>query len=123
MLATTGMPQEAFRFLSWWTSTETQAQFALALESLMGSSARWPTANREAFLRIRWTNGQQQALLEQWGDVDDIPQLPGNYITNRNLTFAFRAVVYNNKTPREVLNRYNKEINKEIQRKWEEFGR
>ncbi|HSK69288.1 MAG TPA: extracellular solute-binding protein [Candidatus Limnocylindria bacterium] len=123
ILAATRMPDEAFRFIQWWTSTPVQAQFALALESLMGSAARWPTANREAFLRIRWTGEQQEALLTQWDDVDDIPQLPGNYITNRNLTFAFRAVVYNNRTPREVLNRYNKEINKEIQRKWEEFAR
>ncbi|MHC1785750.1 MAG: extracellular solute-binding protein [Christensenellales bacterium] len=122
LLANTSLPDQAFTFASWWTSSQTQAQFALALESLMGSAARWPTANREAFLHIKWTQQQQEALLTQWEDVDDIPQLPGNYITNRNLTFAFRAVVYNNKTPREVLNRYNKEINKEIQRKWEEFG-
>ncbi len=123
LLANTRMPRQGFEFASWWTSSETQAQFALALESLMGSAARWPTANREAFLRIKWTDRQQEALLTQWEDVDDIPQLPGNYITNRNLTFAFRAVVYSNKVPREVLNRYNKEINKEIARKWEEFGR
>lgn len=122
LLADTKLAQEGFQFASWWVSADTQARFALALESLMGSAARWPTANQEAFLRVKWTARQQEALLTQWADVDDIPQLPGNYITNRNLTFAFRAVVYNNRIPREVLNRYNKEINKEIQRKWEEFS-
>ena len=123
LLANTKLPEAGFQFASWWVSGDTQARFALALESLMGSAARWPTANREAFLRVKWTGPQQQALLTQWADVDDIPQLPGNYITNRNLTFAFRAVVYNHRIPREVLNRYNKEINKEIQRKWEEFSK
>jgi ABC-type glycerol-3-phosphate transport system substrate-binding protein len=123
ILGTSRMQQEAFTFISWWTSREVQARFALALEGLMGSAARWPTANREAFLRIKWTAAQQQALLTQWDSLQDIPQLPGNYITNRNLTFAFRAVVYQNQNPREVLGRYNKEINKEIQRKWEEFSK
>ena len=123
ILADTRHPQKAYDFASWWTSSEVQAQFGLALESLMGSSARWPTANREAFLRIKWNDAQQKALLRQWEDLDDIPQLPGNYITNRNLAFAFRMVVYQKGIPREVLNRYNREINKEIERKWEEFGK
>lgn len=123
LLSSTRQAEAGFRFASWWVSADTQARFALALESLMGSAARWPTANRDAFLRVKWTAAQQQALLTQWADVDDIPQLPGNYITNRNLAFAFRAVVYDHRIPREVLNRYNKEINKEIQRKWQEFSR
>lgn len=71
---------------------------------------------------MRWPRAQQQAILTQWAYVNDIPQLPGNYIINRNLSFAFRAVVYDNKIPREVLAKYNKEINKEIQRKWAEFS-
>ncbi len=112
----------AFDFISWWTSDDIQAEFGLALESLMGASARWPTANTGAFERMKWTLPQQKALLEQWNYVKDIPQLPGNYITNRNLSFAFRAVVYSKQNQREVLNKYNKEINKEILRKWAEFG-
>jgi len=123
ILSASQMPEEAFTFIRWWTSEEVQSRFAIALEGLMGSAARWPTANRDAFLRIKWTDAQQQALLTQWDALQDVPQLPGNYITNRNLTFAFRAVVYQHQVPREVLGRYNKEINKEIQRKWEEFGR
>ena len=113
---------DAFRFISWWTSDETQTTFGLSLENLMGAAARWPTANKNAFLSMRWPRAQQQAILTQWAYVNDIPQLPGNYIINRNLSFAFRAVVYDNKIPREVLAKYNKEINKEIQRKWAEFS-
>ncbi len=112
----------AFEFISWWVSSDIQTEFGHALESLMGASARWPTANTAAFERMKWTLPQQKALLEQWKYVKDIPQLPGNYITNRNLSFAFRAVVYNKQNQREVLNKYNKEINKEIRRKWAEFG-
>ncbi len=123
ILVATSLKQEAaFAFISWWVSDETQAEFGLALESLMGASARWPTANTGAFERMKWTQNQQAALMEQWKYVKDIPQLPGNYITNRNLAFAFRAVVMSKQNQREVLNKYNKEINKEIKRKWAEFG-
>ena len=122
LIAASREQEAAFKFISWWVSDETQAEFGLALESLMGASARWPTANIHAFERMKWTLGQQQALREQWKYVKDIPQLPGNYITNRNLAFAFRAVVYNKQNQRETLNKYNKEINKEIKRKWAEFG-
>ena len=122
LIATSKEQAAAFAFISWWTGDDIQAEFGLALESLMGASARWPTANTGAFERMKWTLPQQKALLEQWEYVKDIPQLPGNYITNRNLSFAFRAVVYNKQNQREVLNKYNKEINKEILRKWAEFG-
>ncbi len=122
LIATSQKQEAAYAFISWWVSDDTQAEFGQALESLMGASARWPTANTGAFERMKWTLDQQAALKEQWKYVKDIPQLPGNYITNRYLAFAFRAVVYNKQNQREVLNQYNKEIDKEIQRKWAEFG-
>ena len=40
----------------------------------------------------------------------------------RNLSNAFRRVVFYGETPREVLNRYNAIINKEILRKRKEYG-
>jgi ABC-type glycerol-3-phosphate transport system substrate-binding protein len=122
LIATSREQEAAFKFISWWVSDETQAEFGQALESLMGASARWPTANIGAFERMKWTVSQQAALKEQWKYVKDIPQLPGNYITNRYLAFAFRAVIYLKQNQREVLNQYNKEIDKEIKRKWAEFG-
>lgn len=122
LVATSKEQESGYRFIDWWTSNEIQADFGLSVESLMGSAARWPTANKEAFESMKWSPSQQAALKEQWQYVTDIPQLPGNYITNRNIAFAFRAVAYNRKNAREVLNTYNKEINKEIKRKWEEFN-
>lgn len=121
IMAASKHQEAAFKFISWWTSDETQTIFGQSLENLMGAAARWPTANIHAFQQMRWTQAQKDAIWEQWQDVDDIPQLPGNYIINRNLSFAFRAVVYDDKIPREVLAKYNKEINKEIARKWAEF--
>ncbi|MFQ8952098.1 MAG: hypothetical protein ACLR56_03150 [Oscillospiraceae bacterium] len=43
------------------------------------------------------------------------------YIT-RNIYNAYRKVTVNNSNPREVLYKYNTEINNELERKREEFG-
>ncbi len=116
-------PEAAFTFLKWWVSSDVQSRFGVALEGLMGPAARYPTANRIAFEKLPWTQKQADTLASQWAFVKDIPQLPGNYITNRNLSFAFRKVVYDYANQRETLYQYNREINKEIARKWMEFGK
>lgn len=78
-----------------------------------------PTAT--PFLRLPWSVKQQQNLLEQWDKCVYLPQVPGGYFIDRNLTNAFRQVVIMNKNPRETLLDYNKEINQEISRKRKEF--
>ena len=42
--------QNAWKFLSWWASTETQVRFGREMEALLGASARYATANKNAFL-------------------------------------------------------------------------
>lgn len=122
ILSNTKMPDEAFQFISWWTDTEAQSRFGYGLEELMGASARYPTANVKSFDSLPWSKTQAENLKAQWESVTSIPQVPGNYYINRNISFAFRAVVYNYANERETLYRYNREINKEIRRKREEFG-
>lgn len=115
-------PEAAYQFISWWTSEEVQARYGTELEYLMGPAARYATANKLAFERLPWSGREAENLKMQWQNVLDIPQLPGNYYTSRNLSFAFRRVVYNWANERETLNKFNQEINKEIMRKRVEFG-
>jgi ABC-type glycerol-3-phosphate transport system substrate-binding protein len=114
--------QDVFDFLSWWVSADAQAQFGLELENLMGAAARYPTANVEAFERLPWEPEQMDALITQWERVVEAPQIPGGYYVGRNISFAFRAVVYQNANERETLYKYDKEMNKEIIRKRIEFN-
>ncbi len=114
--------EDAWTFLKWWTSAEVQARYGLELEYLIGAAARYNTANRDAFTSLPWSADERESLERQWEQVWDVPQLPGNYFTNRNLQFAFRRVVYYYENERETLFRYNEEINQEILRKREEFG-
>lgn len=122
ILGNTKQPENAYKFLKWWVSAEAQGRFGVELEQNMGSSARYPTANVEAFDQLPWTKSQADSLSAQWEAVTDVPQIPGNYYITRNVSFAFRAVVYKNENERESLYKYNKEINKEIDRKRKEFN-
>lgn len=122
LLADSKYQEEGYEFLRWWTGADAQIEFAASLEQIMGPSARYPTANREAFETIAWTTEQSQNLQQQWADVIAIPPVPGNYQIQRNLNFAFRSVVYQQTNPRETLNRYNNDINEVISRKRLEFG-
>jgi ABC-type glycerol-3-phosphate transport system substrate-binding protein len=122
IVAGTGKENAAWEFLKWWTGADAQASYGLELEYLIGPAARYDTANKEAFRRLPWSTNEQANLFDQWEQVWDIPQLPGNYITARNIQYAFRRVVYYWENERETLYEYNKDINKEIARKRREFG-
>ena len=112
----------AWEFIEWFTSAEIQADYGRQIEALLGSAARYDTANLEAFQMLPWSNAQQKQLLKQWSEVKGIPQVPASYYISRNLYNAFRNVTLNNSNPREVLYKYNQEINREIERKRVEFG-
>lgn len=111
-----------YKFLDWWTSHEVQTEFGTELETVLGSSARYNTANLKAFERLPWSREEMVVIETQWKDIWDIPQTPASYYIGRNLTNAFRAVVFRNENPREVMNRYSKDMDKELKRKRLEFG-
>ena len=113
--------QEAFSFMSWWVSTDTQKQYGNDLEATVGVAARYATANIDAFKQLGWTNTEITNLLDQWKWVKNVNEIPGNYLIQRDLTNAFRATVDNNLEPNRELSIYNKDINDEIARKRKEF--
>lgn len=121
-LADTEYPEEAYAFLKWWVSAETQSEFGVRLEQTLGVAARYATANLEAFESIPWNSTQAEVLRRQRENTVAVEQIPGSYYIARNLSFAFRGVVYSNQNLRETLYRYNIEINKELQRKQKEFN-
>ena len=113
----------AWEFLSWFTSASVQTDFGRGLESLMGSAARYPTANEEAFMQLPWSNQDFNRLMAQYEYVRGIPQVPGGYFTNRQIQNAFFAVVTGERIgPRAALTDRVRYINDEIRHKRQEFG-
>ncbi|MGN0432233.1 MAG: extracellular solute-binding protein [Lachnospiraceae bacterium] len=124
IMADTENPEASWEFIKWWTSAETQTQYGREMEGLMGSAARVPTANYEAFLNMPWPVDDFEALKESMECVKGIPQVPGGYYSWRNVYNAFYTVVTETDTalPREELMDKVIYINAEIDYKREELG-
>lgn len=99
-----------------------RGRYAGDLESKIGVIARVPVANKDAFGALDWDPKTAGLLAEQWAQVREIPQVPGNYYLDRDLINAFRDVVYNGRNSLEAIQEYGRRINGEIARKREEFG-
>ena len=124
IMADTEYPQECWEFLKWWTSADVQTQYGREMESLMGSAARVPTANLEAFANMPWPVDDYEALEEAFQWVKGIPQVPGGYYSWRNVNNAFYTVTTETDTasPREELMDKVIYINAEIDYKRQELG-
>ena len=124
IMADTEYPDACWEFLKWWTSAEVQTQYGREMESLMGSAARVPTANLEAFSNMPWPIDDFEALEKAFEWVKGIPQVPGGYYSWRNVNNAFYTVTTETDTasPREELMDKVIYINAEIDYKREELG-
>jgi len=115
-------PEQSWKFLQWWSSTETQEQFAKEVEALMGAEARWNTANKEAFLSLAWNDEDVEVLEEMWQWAQETPTVLGSYMTTRHMTNAWTTVVISGGDVREALEQAVKDINREMRSKQEEYG-
>lgn len=114
--------QNAWEFMKWWVSTDTQVRFGREIESLLGSSARYATANKEAFEQLSWGGDQIKILQEQLEWSVGYREIPGGYYTARHITNAIRKVINDKEDARETLLDYTRVINDEIRKKRKEFG-
>jgi len=114
-------PEACWEFIDWWSLSQTQYNYAISLEALLGMASRSQTANLEAFNKLAWGNEIKENLAKQRSSVVEFEETPGEYVLSRSLDNAFRSVVYNGKNARE---RYEQEvitINEELERKSKEF--
>ena len=112
----------AWKFMSWWVGTEAQKTFGREMESVLGASARYQTANREAMEQLYWSKAQLAVLQEQMSHTHGFPEIAGGYSTTRHMTNAIRRVITTKEDPRETLLTYARTINEEIRIKRQEFN-
>lgn len=122
MLKSAKDKDSAWDFMQWWTSKDAQVRFGREMESILGASARYPTANIEALAELPWPTKDFKILKEQGEWVTGIPEVPGGYFTPRHIENAFKGVINNGANPRETLLDYIDLINEEITLKRHEFG-
>lgn len=121
ILNTSKKKEAAWKFVKWWNNTETQLQYANTVESVMGTSARYPAADPEVIKRLPWSNAELTQILSQMQSTVGIPAVPGNYMLTRMVLYSFNNVVAEGANPRETLYLNLKTIDKEITNKRREF--
>ncbi len=111
--------ENAWKFVKWFTETETQVQYGRQIEGLLGTMGRFDTANLEALGQLSWSEDELARLRDQQEELVEIPITPASYAVTRNIMNAFRETVNEKQNPRDTLIWYNRDINEEIERKHE----
>lgn len=114
-------PEASWKFMKWQVSSDVQAEYGNGQVALIGPAAKYSTANMEALKKMSWTTEEYNNLISQFNSLASIPNYPGAYIIDRYLNFAFLNAYEDGLEPTEQLKGYVKDINKEINRKREEF--
>ncbi len=122
MVEQRGTRQEAWEFIKWWTSAETQTAYAREMEAVLGTSGRYLVANLDSYFAAVWPDSMQPTIDAVLDDLHGIPQVPGGYITGRYIYNAFITVVTEYENAADTLFEANELIKKEITKKRIEFG-
>ncbi len=114
--------QNSWKYLQWWMSTPTQERFGKEQVAIMGTAAKYNTANVEALKGQSWTAQEKKNLDQQYRSLKGTPMSPGNYIVARYTNFAFYNVVDDGEVASEAMLGYVDDINNELTRKRAEYG-
>lgn len=114
--------QQAWEFIKWWSSTEVQAEFGQTLQITYGDDYMWPTANMEAFDQLPWDTADKKVIEEFAANVVDVARVPGTYLLEREMSNTFNDIVVNGDNEQTRIDKAVKTIDREFDRKLEEFG-
>ncbi len=114
--------KQAWDFLKWWVSEDTQYRYSADVESILGVAGRHSTANVKALSRLAWDKGDLDTLMEQWEKVNELPEIAGGYYVPRIIDQAFWNTVINKEIPQDMLDKWSQYANIEIARKRDEYN-
>lgn len=113
---------EAWQFIEWWTSDKVQLEYANRIESLMGMSARWVSANWSAFTNLSWDNDEIGTITDSFDHAKQMPVVLGGYYISRHVTNALNRVVVSGLNPRDSIETAVDDIDRELQRRRESIS-
>ena len=114
--------EAAWKFLDWWTSTDIQTQFSGEIVSRLGPTARWFSANQEAFYALPWGSGRLKIIKEWMPWYQNMSNTLGGHMTSRAVVNAWTRSAFGSMKPRDSLEQAYDEIQIEIERKRLQYG-
>ena len=118
----TDKEEEAWNFLKWWLSSDTQAEYSRRRQTGYGMQYLWNTANEKAFDSLPFTAEQKAVIKTQFASQYEIVNHPASYLVAREIGNVWNNVVISNKTLIDCINDAVILSNREIKRKLQEFG-
>ncbi|MCD8023001.1 MAG: extracellular solute-binding protein [Lachnospiraceae bacterium] len=113
----------SWEFIKWWLSSDVQTSYSREMEAVLGSSGRYMVSNLTSFSQISWSADVAAVLEESLEWIREVRQIPGSYLTGRNLENAFYAVINDTSLDStDTLSEYVESIDREITKKREEYG-
>ena len=112
----------SWEFMKWYTGENCQVGFSNEMVAIMGPSAKQPVSNKNALASLPWTTAELKQIQAQFNNLGSVPNYPGAYIIDRYTNFAFLSAYNDNANPSDALLAYINTINKEIERKRNEFN-
>ena len=115
-------PARSWEFMKWYTGESFQVGFSNEMVAILGPSAKQNVSNKNALASLPWTTNEYEQIRLQFNNLASIPNYPGAYIIGRYTNFAFLSAYNDNKNPSDAMLEYVPTINKEIERKRNEFN-
>ena len=112
----------SWEFMKWYTGENCQVGFSNEMVAIMGPSAKQAVSNKNALASLPWTTAELEQIQNQFNNLGSVPNYPGAYIIDRYTNFAFLSAFNDNANPSDALLAYINTINKEIERKRNEFN-
>lgn len=122
ILSNSDKVKNAWDFVKWWLSENTQDRYGKMLESVAGSSSRYNTANIKAMASVSWEPETRKSMLYQAEHLKEYTEVPGGYFTERLFGFSFRNIVYNNSDVRKSMEQMANDIDSELLNKRKEYA-
>lgn len=114
--------KDAWKFVDWWTSADVQMEYNNRLESMIGSSAKWVSANWYAFTNLSWDNDEIDVITDSFDYAKQPPIVLGGYYVSRHITNALNRVIVSGINPRDSIETAVEDINRELQRRRESIS-
>lgn len=122
IFSNTCMPEESYKFLKWWLSSDTQIEYATSLQMKYGPDYVWNTANHAAFAQMSYPRKHKAIILEQWNWQKEALRHPASYILEREVSNAWIDIVTKGASFQPRIDEATLAADREMKRKLTEFG-
>lgn len=114
--------EEAWDFLKWWLSSDTQSEFSRRRQTGYGSQYLWNTANQVSFETLPFSSDHKDVIREQFANQKQMVSHPASYIVEREIGNIWNNVVLGNESLVDNINSATILCDREFSRKLQEFG-